>query len=134
MVDIEDEVFDRVATALLEAEPGVFVTSTYVQAPASFPAASLIQANSSTDTRRLDSTGMERATMLTFELNVYSNLRTGARRQAKRLAETADRVMVGLGFNRTMMSRMDNPADSSIYRITARYYASVDDSETIYRR
>lgn len=134
MVDIEAEVFDRVATALLEADPEVLVTSTYVQAPASFPSASLMQVGSSTDTRRLDSTGQERSTMVTFELNVYSNLRTGARRQAKALAEAADRVMVGLGFNRTMMSRMDNPADSSIYRITARYYAGVDDTETIYRR
>lgn len=134
MIDIEAEVFDAVATAVLALEPDAFVTSEYVQAPAAFPAVSCWELTSLTDTRRIDSTKMERASVVTYEVNVYSNLKTGAKRQAKALVQAADRVMLSLNFNRTFLQRTDNQASSGIYRITARYTASVDYTNTIYRR
>ena len=39
-----------------------------------------------------------------------------------------------LGFTRSFLKPLPNLADATIYRITARYIATVDKNETIYRR
>ena len=43
MIDIESTVFNRVATKVHEVYPDIFMTGEYVNSPASFPAASLVE-------------------------------------------------------------------------------------------
>ena len=134
MVDIEAEVYDRCAKAVLEIEPEAFTTSTYVAAPASFPALHVSEISNVTDTRHMDSALKEKFSIVTYQSDVYSNLRSGAKRQAKKMAQAVDEAMLAMGLTRTYMGTVSNPADTSVYRISARYTAVAGDDKRIYRR
>ena len=47
MIDIENEVFNRVATRVREQFPDIFMTGEYVNSPSSFPAVSLVEQDNS---------------------------------------------------------------------------------------
>ena len=49
MINVENEIYTIVATALREQFPGVFVSGEYVTAPASFPAVTLIESDNYVD-------------------------------------------------------------------------------------
>lgn len=134
MVDIEAYVYDRCAKAVLAIEPDAFTTSTFVSSPASFPAVQVSEVGNVTDTSTLDSSLTEKTSVVTFQADCYSNLRSGAKRQAKKLAQAVDAEMASMGFTRTLMGFVSNPADTSIYRITARYTAVAGIDGHIYRR
>lgn len=134
MVDIEGIVYDAVARAVLEEYPDAFTSSTYVPAPASFPAVSLMEIASVTNTASLDSSGRELMTDLTFEVSVCTNLKVGAKEQARKIARLVDGVMLPMNMTRTYSSQVTNSADSSVYRHTARYVCTAGEDGRIYRR
>lgn len=134
MVDIEAIVYDRVARAVLAEYPGAFTSSSYVAAPASFPAVSLAEISSVTDKSTLDSSGRELMSELTFEANAYSDLRVGAKAQARAIAAIIDREMVAMNMTRTYSSQTENITDSSVYRHTMRYVCKAGEDGRIYRR
>lgn len=134
MVDIEADIFDRAARAVIGVEPDAFVTSGYVQAPASFPAMMMYEISNITDDSRLDSSKREKSSVVTYQADVYSNLRSGAKQQAREVMSALDSVMLSLNFTRTYMQPMMNSADTSVYRLTARYTAVADENGKLYRR
>lgn len=133
-IDIEAYIFDRCARAVIEKYPDAFTTSEYVSAPASFPSVSIMEANNVTDTSRNDSSLEENASIVTFDVKVFSNLRHGAKRQAKDIAQIIDGVLQPLNFNRVSMVMSSNPSQSSVFSISARYVASVSKDGIISRR
>lgn len=134
MVDIEADVYDRVARAVLAEYPSAFTSSTYVPAPSSFPAVSLAEISSVTNTSSLDSRGRELMSDLTFEVNVCTNLKVGAKEQARDIARIVDGVMLPMNMTRTYSSQVTNSADSSVYRHTTRYVCTAGEDGRIYRR
>ena len=54
MIDIENQVFDRVATRVREQFPDIFMTGEYVNSPPSFPAVSLVEADNGTRIETMD--------------------------------------------------------------------------------
>ena len=62
----------------------------------------------------------ETASNLMYTANVYSNLKTGKKAQAKAIMDVVDTQMRNMGFSRTMRSQLPN-VDRTIYRVTARY-------------
>lgn len=134
MIDIETEVFDRVATAIYAEYPDTTVSSMLTSAPASFPAVSLIESSNTEATDRSDSSMRENASDVAYYCSVYSDRRNGAKGQAKRIAQIVDEAMRSMNFARTYYERVENPAKTSVYQINIRFSAVVGRDGTIYRR
>ena len=134
MIDIELDVYDACARRVLDKYPDCLTSSMNVYAPASFPAVSISEAGNRLDVSRCDSSGRENAAIVEYDVQVFSNLKTGARSQAKKLLQIVDEYLTSMNFRRTVKTQGESAKDPSIYRITARYTASVDKSGKISRR
>lgn len=131
MIDLENDIYTAVATALRTAHSGIFVTSEYVNAPPSFPAVSIIE-NGNSVVQRYRTLNIENAVSVMYEVNVYSNKASGKKSEAKAIADTVDTAFASIGFTRTMRNQVTNLNDASIYRIVCRYEAIIDKDFWIY--
>lgn len=131
MVDVENEVFTAVSTLLRAQFSGIFVSGEYVAAPSTFPAVTLVEMDNSIYTFTKDLDGNENHSILLYEANVYSNLAAGKKAQSKSIISVIDSKMNELGFGRIMCQPIDNAADTSTYRMVARYRAVVSKDKQI---
>lgn len=124
MIDLENEIFNYVANTLRVEFPGISVYGEQVETPSSFPSVSLVEDDNSEVefTKTLDRKP-ETACNLMYTANVYSNLKTGKKAQAKSIMDVIDSCMHNMGFLRTMRNQLPN-LDRTIYRVTARYTKS----------
>lgn len=120
MISPEPFIFSQIASLLRAEYPGVFVSGEYVDAPAKFPAVTIIEADNSVY-QRMRTTDVGNAALLMYEVNVYSNQTGYKKSQAKAIMDTIDKQFASLGFTRTMCNPVSNLHDATIYRITARY-------------
>lgn len=134
MIDIENEVFDRVAKRVSEQFPNIFMTGEYVKSPSSFPAASLVEMDNSIRESTVDSGSNENHANVMYEVNVYSNKTTAKKTECKKILALIDTEMVAMGFVRSTLTPIPNEYDSTIYRMVARYRAAVSADYKIYRR
>lgn len=134
MIDIENEVFDRVAKRVREQFPNIFMTGEYVKSPSSFPAASLVEMDNSIRESTVDSGSNENHANVMYEANVYSNKTTGKKSECKKILALIDEEMIAMGFVRSTLTPVPNEYDSTIYRMVARYRAAVSSDHKIYRR
>lgn len=135
MINCETEVYSTVATALRAQFSGVFVAGEAVAAPSSFPAVTLVEDDNSTYQRSLDSSGQENHAQLMYSCNVYSNKSAGKKAECKAILAVIDTEMFGMGFLRVGRSPMEVPnANGAIYRMVARYKATISKDKAIYRR
>ena len=134
MKSIENSLITAVHDALQAEYPGIAVFSDTTVIPAAFPCVSLyeIDNTSAADTR--DTSGVEKHSDATYQVDAYSNLEVGRRTQCKRIMAIIDDLMIGFGLERTSMLPTPNLNDDNIYRITARYTARIGNNNTIYRR
>ncbi len=134
MIDIESDVFSIVSKKVREVYPKIYMTGEYVKAPSSFPCVSLVEADNQIyrNTRTTDS--IENHVQVVYEVNVYSNKKTGRKSECKNILSVIDERMEALGFTRTLASQVPNEEDATIYRMVARYRAIVSKNKTIYRR
>lgn len=134
MIDIENELFTKIATALRTQFSGIFVTGEYVAAPPSFPCAMIVEADNITYRESQTSTENENHATVMYEVNVYSNKTSGRKSEAKAIMAVIDDIMLRLNFDRMFLDAVPNLHDATIYRLTARYIAVISKDEVIYRR
>lgn len=134
MINVENEIFDRVSTSVRDKFPNVNMTGEYVKSPSSFPHISLEEKDNSVLATTQTSTEYENHATLLYEVNVYSNKTRGKKTECKELISIVDNEMQKLGFTRTMSQPIPNMDDATIYRLTARYTAIVSKDKMIYRR
>lgn len=134
MIDIENVIFNRVATKVRDKYPGIYMTGEYVKSPSSFPAVSLMEMDNATRTDTIDSGSNENHANVMYEVNVYSNKTTGKKSECKAIIALIDEEMLALGFARNTLTPVPNMNDSTIYRMVGRYRASVSADMKIYRR
>ena len=132
MIDIENEVYDRNADVLRAKYENIFISGDDSKVPSSFPCVYIVQKDNLVSKEYADSGSVERITTPMFEINVYSNLKTGRKQQAKEIMATVCDTMSELDIERTYCQPTPN-ADSSIYRIVARFSCKTDGNK-IYRR
>lgn len=125
MIDCEDEIFSIVAKTVRAEFPGIYMTGNYERSPAKFPCVSLMERNNAVWRNSRDSSEIERAAAVMYEVNIFSNLKNGRKRECKAIAAVVDKVMGEIGFTRTMLNPLPNQADATIYRITGRYQAII---------
>lgn len=133
MIDCENAVFTRIAEKLRSEYEKINITGEYVNEPSTFPHVSIIMIDNTTIRNSLDGSSDYEAATVTFEINVYSNLQSGRKAQAKAIANMIDKEFKDMNFMRIALLPMPNLVDSGLYRITGRYSGCCD-GETFYRR
>ena len=134
MIDVENEIFSKVAESVRTAYPTVFMSGEYVRTPSKFPFVSLIEMSNTAYDRTQSSGGLENHASLMYEVNVYSNKKSGKKSECKAIATLIDDEMAALGFSRTMLQPIPNMDDATIYRMTGRYTAVISKDKKLYRR
>lgn len=115
MVDIENAVFDRVATAFDAAYPNGARYSERTTNPARFPCLVLYQNDNYFYTARLE------GNWAVFDVEVYSNKTAGAKLECKAIMSLVDDAMMSFGAWELMYCNPLPNADNRIYRMAARY-------------
>lgn len=135
MIDVESTIFSTVATVVRAQYPDTFMTGEAVATPPKFPCAVLAEMDNSTYQRSLDSSGMENHAQLMYQVEVYSNLSAGKKRQCREIMALIDEEMQKLGFLRIGGGPMEAPnANQTIYRVVARYRGTISKDLTMFRR
>lgn len=134
MIDIENEVFTQIATKLREEFNGISVYGEYTKAPAKFPAVSIEEKANTVYQRTQDSGNIENHASLMYEVNVYSNKKTGKKSECKDIFSVIDDEFSAMGFTRILKDTIPNLEDATIYRMIGRYTAIVSKENEIFRR
>lgn len=131
MVDIENEIYTEVETAIHTAFPSVNVSSTPQWIPPAFPFVSFLQTSQSANRKLIDSSGCKFFNV-TFTATIFSNLRDRQKSQCKEIENTIDDKMEQLGFTKSSAEHTASNVPFT-YAMTVRYTAIVDASKRIYR-
>lgn len=134
MIDIENEVFNSVATEVRAKYPGVYMVGEYVKTPPKFPCVALVEMDNQSYQRTEDSGSSENHISVMYDVNIYSNKTVGKKMECKAIAALIDERMLALGFARTMLQPIPNLDDATIYRMVGRYSAVISKNKDIYRR
>lgn len=134
MINIESEIFNIIAKVVREKYPDIYITGEYVKIPPKFPCVSLIEMDNSAYTKTQSSDSVENHAELMYELNVYSNKKSGKKSECKAIASLIDDELAALNFSRTMLQPIPNMDDATIYRILGRYRMVASKDKQIYRR
>lgn len=134
MIDVENEVYDRVANRLRADFDGIGVAGEFVLSPSQFPFVSIVEADNTPLQRTQTSDSVENHATLMYEITVYSNKAKGKKTECKAIAGAADEEMAGMGFTRIMQNPVPNARDMTIHRIVSRYRAVVSKDKKMYRR
>lgn len=133
MISPENFVFNEVATELRATYPNIFVAGEFNDAPAKFPAVTIVEADNSV-LQKMSTLNIENAVSVMYEVNVFSNIISGKKQETKKILATIDEVFASLGFTRTMCNPVANLQDNKIYRMVARYTGVCDKNYTIYTK
>ena len=134
MINVEQEIFNIVAKAVRKVYPDIYMSGEYVKSPPKFPAVSLVEMDNSAYIRTQTSDSVENHAELMYEVNVYSNKKSGKKSECKSIATLIDNELAALGFSRTMLQPIPNMDDATIYRMTGRYRAVASKDNVIFRR
>lgn len=104
----------------------------YTDLPARFPAVTIVEEDNAV-VQRMRTTNIENAVSLMYSANVYTNTVGYKKSEAKDILEVVDDEFSKMGFARTMCNPVANLQDATIYRIVARYEATVDKDLWVYR-
>ena len=132
MIDIENEVFTRVSQNLKAEFPDISTSQIYERTPASFPFVHLEEQDNYDYTQTMTNC-KDNHVYLMYEVNIYSNKRSGKKAECKKILSNIDNTMKNMGFRRTGKRSIPNINDATIYRMLARYVAVVDKNKIIYR-
>jgi hypothetical protein len=116
----ENKVYGFVSAGLKADYPSLSTVSTPVSASATFPCVSIFEAGNIAHPSAVTLDNRENVSSVTFEINAYSNKKTGAKAEATDLIWKADELMQDLGFIRSSLVRTPN-WDGNIFRLTSRY-------------
>ena len=134
MINVENEIFNTMASAVRDKYPDAYVIGEYVKSPAQFPCVSIVEIENMAYDRTQSSSSLENHADLTYEVNIYSNKSSGRKSECKEIASLLDDEFATLGFSRTMLQPIPNVDDATIYRMLGRYRAVVSKDLKFFRR
>ena len=134
MIEVENEIFNIVATAVREKYPNAYIVGEYVKAPARFPFVSIVEIDNVAYDRTQTSSSLENHADITYEINIYSNKTSGKKSECKAIASLIDNEFATLGLSRSMLQPIPNVDDATIYRMLGRYRGVVSKDKVIFRR
>ena len=132
MIDIENEVYTKIATRLRAEFNGIYVTGVTDLNPSRFPCAFIEEADNSALTTTRDTASNENHVALMYECNVFSNKQTGKKSEAKAIFSVIDEEFDKLGFTR--QTKVPISLDEGTkYRLVGRWVANAN-NDYIFRR
>lgn len=134
MINVEKDIFNIVAKAVRNVYPDIYISGEYVKSPPKFPAVSLVEMDNSAYIRTQTSDNVENHAELMYEVNIYSNKKSGKKSECKSIAALIDNELATLNFSRIMLQPIPNMDDATIYRMTGRYRAVASKDNVIFRR
>lgn len=134
MINVENEIFTILAKAIRVEYPNAYVVGEYVKSPSRFPSVSIVEMDNSAYDKTQTSGSLENHADLMYEVNVYSNKKSGKKSECKAIATLIDNEFATLGFSRTMLQPIPNLDDATIYRMVGRYQAVVSKDKKVFRR
>lgn len=133
MIDIENEVINLISVEVEKSFPNIFISGERVRVPSSFPAITIAEVDNQQYRRTQSTDNQENHARIIYEINAFSNLAVGKKRECKAIMKIIDEAMSNKGFTRVMLRPIDNLADETIYRMVGRYRAVVSQNKTIHR-
>lgn len=132
MIDIENKVFNNVATALrtqyLPTYPNLKIYGEIVPLEGKFPCVILMESDNSVYDRSATLSNRENHADVEYSIAIYTN-DNNKKQTAKKIAVTIDNTMAGMGFTRS--STTTTPAvDRTVYLCTMRYTGIVSKGVT----
>lgn len=134
MIDIENELYTQIATALRAEFNPISIFGEMVKAPAVFPAVMVEEKDNSIYQRTQDSGNIENHAVLMYEVNIYSNKTSGKKTECKNIFKVIDEIFASNGFTRTLKEPIPNMEDATIFRMVGRYTAIASNDKRIFRR
>lgn len=134
MIDIENELFTKIATALRSEFQGIYVTGEYINAPSKFPAVYIVEMDNTVNRAGRDSANIENFADVMYQVDIFSNKNKGKKSECKAIAAFVDAEFAALGFTRSYLNPVPNMDDATIYRMTGRWIATVSKDNVVYRR
>lgn len=131
MIDVEDKVFNALYEVIIAQYPGAYITSEYVRKPKAFPHISIMEAYNTSHVPAASLSNIDNASNLMYEVNIYSNLQSGKKTEAKDILAIINDKFSIMGFIRGSVNTVPNLEDSTIYRIVARYERVIGNSEEV---
>lgn len=121
MIDVENEVFNRVAQALRNEFTGIQVYGERVATMSKFPAVILIEDDNSRPEGTMSlSNDTPLSAQLMYTAEIYSNKSTGKKTECKNIRDVVAREMNAMGFDQTYSNPTDN-VDRTIFRYILRF-------------
>lgn len=131
MIDFENQIYTKVATALRNTFSGIDIKGVLTLTPSSFPSVSIEEADNFSDPDARDTESTERIAYVTYEINVLTQGST-PKSQAKQIFAVADEAFRVMGFTRKYKTALTT--DPSMFRLFGRYQAAIDADGKIYNR
>lgn len=131
MIDVENQVFNKISLAVRKEYPNANMSGEEQPAPSIFPCVTIVEVDNYVVAETVDSSLEENHANVVYEINVYSNNASFKKAECKKIFSIVDGEMRRMGFRR--MSMLNLPAvGSTIARISCRYTGIVGKDETIY--
>ena len=136
MIDFENKIFTDIYNVVTASYPDAYVTAEEENTEPSFPAVYISVSDSYQTFEFINSSREENFRDLVVDINVYSNLVTGRKTQAKKIMSLINDEMLAMGFTGSSMNvlNLTNPENKLITRLFARYRAAVDTNGIFYSR
>lgn len=134
MIQIEDMLFTKIATAIRAEFPDAYVVGEYVNAPSRFPAVYIVEMDNTVNRAGRDTSSIENFADVMYQVDIFSNKNKGKKAECKAIAAFVDEQFASIGFTRSFLNPVPNMDDGTIYRMTGRWVATVSKNNEIYRR
>lgn len=131
MIDYSNEIFSTVAKDLRSLYTGIQVKGEYVDIPAIFPCVTIDEISNIPS--HLDSAAENKYARVAYRVQIFSNLESGKRAQARSIYKTVDEILMSLGFLAKSYTTTPVMYNSEIYSITATYEGIIGANGVVYR-
>lgn len=131
MIDYSNEIFDAVAKDLRSAYKSIKVVGEYVTAPTVFPTVTIDETGNVP--AHLDGAVNNKYARVTYRVQIFSNLKSGKRSQAREIYSRVDEKLQEMGLYAVTYTTTPAIYNSEVYCITATYEAVVDRNGVIFR-
>lgn len=132
MIDIFNELYTYLHTALITYDENIKMSSVYTNMPSSYPFVSMEEIENSVYEQTSDSCETENHASVDYEINVYTQ-NPNKKSEGDKLAQIVDNLFKENGFVRTSRNVLQSN-DETKYRIILRYHGIVSKDHVIYRR
>ena len=132
MINIFNELFTDLKTALIEHDSNIKTSSVYTNTPSQYPFVSMEEIDNSVYELTSDCCEIENHASIDFEINVYTES-PNKKSKADKIVNVVDTLFKNKNFVR-MSKNIFESNDETKYRVILRYSGIVSKEHIVYRR